>query len=143
MLSAVYPCNISQCFIQSPLLFSLVECVSANTYAFGSVSRSQFCIEVSSNNSYVSFAICRVLLDRFEHFFDVMVRISRVGEGHTHQFDALAVYHDRGGDGPFVDVFGINSSLPPLLVQHNSNAVCVVVFSYSHEYVFVMHLPDF
>ena len=28
-----------------------------------------------------------------------MVSISRVGEVHTHQFDALAVYHDRGGDG--------------------------------------------
>ena len=74
---------------------SLVECVSANTYAFGSVTKSQSCIEVS-------FAMC-VLLDRFVHFFDVMVRISRVGEIQTHQFDALAVYHDRGGDGPFVE----------------------------------------
>ena len=50
-----------------------------------------------------------------------MVRISRVEEVHTHQFDELAVYHDRGGDGPFVDVFSIYNSLPPLLVQHNSN----------------------
>ena len=115
---------------------SLVECVSANNYAFGSVTKSQFCIEVSSNNKYVSFAICRVLLDRFVHYFDVMVRISRVGEVHTHH-DALAVYFDRGGDGPFVDVLSINNSLPPLLVQHNSNTVFVVVFSCSHEYVCV------
>ena len=122
---------------------SLVECVSANTYAFGSVTRFQFCIEVSSNDKYVSFAICSVLLDRFVNFFEVMVRKSRVGEEHTHQFDALAVYHDRGGDGPFVDVFSINNYLPPLLVQHNSNTVFVVVFSCSREYAFVMCLPDF
>ena len=84
---------------------SLVECVPASTYTFCSVSRSQFCIEVSSNNMDVFFASCRVLLDRLVHFLDVMVRISRVGEVHTHQFDALAVDHDCGGDGTFVDVF--------------------------------------
>ena len=71
-------------FHQTTSFVSLVECVSANTYAFGSVTRSQFCIEVFSNNRYVSFAICRVLLDRFVHLLDVMVRISRVGEVHTH-----------------------------------------------------------
>ena len=122
---------------------SLVECVSANTYAFCSLTRSQSCIEVSSNNGYVSFAMCSVFLDRLVHFLDVMVRMSRVREVHTHQFDALAVYHDRGGDGPFVDVLGVNNSLPPLLVQHTSNAVFVVVFSCSHENVFVICLPDF
>ena len=79
-----------------------------------------------------------MLLDRLEHFLDVVVRISRVGEVHTHQFDALAVYHDRGGDGPFVDVLSIDNSLPPLLIQHNSNTVFVVVFTCFHEYVFVM-----
>ena len=99
--------------------------------------------EVTSNNLYVSFAICCVFLDRFVHFLDVMVRIHRVGEVHTHQFDALAVDHDCGGDGPFDDVFSVNNSLPPLLVQHNSNAVFVVVSSCSHENVFMMCLPDF
>ena len=64
-----------------------------------------------------------------------MVRISRVEEVHTHQFDALAVNHDRGGDGPLVDVFSIYNSLPPLLVQHNSNTVFVVVFSCSRTCV--------
>ena len=34
---------------------SLVECVSANTYAFGTVTKSQLCIEVSSNYKYVCF----------------------------------------------------------------------------------------
>ena len=34
---------------------SLVERVSANTCTFGSVTRSQFCIEVSSNNRYAFF----------------------------------------------------------------------------------------
>ena len=80
-------------------------------------------------------AICRVLLGRFVHFFDVVVCRSQVEEVHTHQFDALAVYNDRGSDGPFVDVFSINSSLPPFLVQHNSSTVFVVVLSCSHECV--------
>ena len=44
-----------------------------------------------------------MLLDRLVHFLDVMVRIPQVGEVHTHQFDALAVDHDCGGDGPFVE----------------------------------------
>ena len=87
------------------------------------------------------FAICRVFLDRFVHFLDIMVRISRVGEVHTHQFDALVVDHDCGGDDTFVDVFSVNYSLPPLLVQHDTNAVFVVVSSCTHEYVFVMCLP--
>ena len=72
-----------------------------------------------------------------------MVRILRVGEVHTHQFDALAVDHDCGGDGTFVDVFSVNSSLLPLLVQHDSNAVFVVTSSCTHECVFVMCLPCF
>ena len=76
-------------------------------------------------------------------FFRYDVPHIRVGQVHTHQVDALAVYHDRDGDGPFVDVFSANHSLPPLLVQHNSSTVFVVVFSRSHEFVFAMHLPDF
>ena len=59
------------------------------------------------------FAIFSVLLDRSVHFLDVVVRISRVGEVHTHQFDALAVDQDCGGDGTFVDVFSANYSLLP------------------------------
>ena len=77
---------------------SFVECVPANTCASCSVTMSQFCIEGAPNNVYVPFAICCVLLDRFVHFLDVTVRIPRVAEVHTHQFDALAVDHDCGGD---------------------------------------------
>ena len=91
---------------------SLVECVPAHTNTFISVYKSQFCIEVSSNDGYVSFVIFYELLDRLADFLDVMVRIPRVGEVHTHQFDALAVDH-----------------------------VFVVMFSCTHEYVFVMCLP--
>ena len=43
-------------------------------------------------------------------FLDLIVRIPRVGEIHTHQFDALVVDHDCGGDGPFVDVFIVYNS---------------------------------
>ena len=53
----------------------------------------------------VCFSVCTV------------VRISRVGEVYTHQFDALAVDQDCGGDGTFDDVFSVNYSLLPLLVQ--------------------------
>ena len=58
----------------------------------------------------------------------MVVRISRVGEVHTHQCDVLVVYHDRGSGGSFVDVIGIDKFLPPILVEHNSNAVFVVIF---------------
>ena len=105
------------------------------------MSRSQFCIEISSNDRNALFVVRNVFLNSFVHLLDVMVRISRVGELHTHQFDALAVDHDCGGDGTFVDVFSVSNSLPPLLVQHDSNAVFVVISSCPREYVFVMCLP--
>ena len=81
------------------------------------MSRSQFGIEVSTNYGYVSFAIFSVLLDCSVHFLDVVVRIPRVEEVYTHQFDALGVDQDCGGDGTFVDVFSVNYSLLSLLVQ--------------------------
>ena len=83
---------------------SLVDGVPAHTNTLISVSKSQFCIEASSNHGYVSFAIFSVLPDSSVHFLDVVVRISRVVEVYTHQFDALAVDQDCGGDGTFVDV---------------------------------------
>ena len=43
----------------------------------------------------------------------------------------------------FVDVFSVNCSLSPLLVQHDTNAVFIVVSSCTHEYVLVMCLPYF
>ena len=110
------------CFVFS------VECVFANTCTYGAATKSQFSIEVSSKNRYVFCAVCRVLLDRSVHFSNVVVRISRVGEVHTHQFDALVVYRDRGSEGPFIDVFSINKFVPPLPVQHNSNTVFVIIF---------------
>ena len=63
----------------------------------------------------------------------------------THQFDVLSVNHDRGSDDTFVDVFGVgvDDSLSPSFVQHNSDSVFVVEFSRSHENVFVMCLPYF
>ena len=92
---------------------SLVENVSANTCTFRSITKSQLSIEVSSNDGYAFIAISHVFLDRFVHFLYVMVRIPRVVEVHTHQFDVLSVNHDRGSDGTFVDVFGLDNSLIP------------------------------
>ena len=117
---------------------SLVECESAHTFTFISMSKSQFVIEVSTNYVCVSFAIFTVLLDRSVHLLDAVVRTCRVGEVYTHQFDALAVDQDRGGDCPFVDVFSISNSLPPLLARHSSNSLFVVVSSCTHENVFMM-----
>ena len=74
----------------------------------------------------------------FEHLLKVVIRTFRVVKVHTHQFDALAVYHDRGGDGPFVDALNVNDYFSPPFVQHNSNTAFVIVFSSSHEDVFVM-----
>ena len=98
-------------------LVSSVQCVFTKTCTFSFVSLSQLSIEVPSNNRYAIFAVSRVLLDCSVHFFDVVVRISRVGEVYAHQFDTLVDNHDRGSDGPFVDVFGVDDFLSPLLVQ--------------------------
>ena len=46
---------------------SLVECVSAHTFTFVSMSKSQFSIEISTNYKNVSFAIFNVNLDRSVH----------------------------------------------------------------------------
>ena len=110
MLSAEKLCNISQCFIQSPLLFpplSVCVCVFAHTCTFYSLSCSQLSIKVSSNNKNAILA-GSVFLDCSVHFVDVVVRVSRVGEVHTHQFDTLVVHHDCRSDGPFADVLGVD-----------------------------------
>ena len=67
-----------------------------------------------------------MLLDRLVHFLDVVVRISRVGEVYTHQFDALAVDHDCGGDGTLVDVFSVNLVLASTScsVRHKRRVRC-------------------
>ena len=70
---------------------SLVEFVPAHTFTFRSLTKSQLSIEGSSNYGYVSFAVFSVFLDRSEHFLDVVVRTSRVGDVYTHQLDVLAV----------------------------------------------------
>ena len=50
----------------------------------------------------------------------------RVWEVHTHQYDVLTVYQDRGSDGTLVDVLSVNNSFPPpFFVQHDSNPVFV------------------
>ena len=122
---------------------SLVESVPANTCTFCSVSKSQFCIEISSNNGYVSFAICCVLLDRLVLFLDVMVRIPRVGKYTLislmrWRLTTIVVVMARS-----LMYLSVHNSLPPLLVQHDSNAVFVVISSCTHENVFVMCLPYF
>ena len=81
------------------------------------LTKSQLSIEVSSNDGYVFIALRHVFLDRFVHLLNVMVRIPRVGEVHTHQFDVLSVNDDRGSDGTFVDVLGVDDSLPPPCVS--------------------------
>ena len=84
-----------------------------------------------------------MFLNSFVHLLDVVVRIFRVWEVHTHQIDVLAVNQDRGFDGSFIDVLGINDYFPPPFVQHDPNSMFVVVFPSSHKYVFVLCLRKF
>ena len=82
-----------------------------------------------------------MVLDSFVHLFDVVVRIFRVWEIHTHQINATAVDQDRCFDGALIDVIGVNNSFSPPSVQHDSNSVFVLVLSSTHEDVVVMCLP--
>ena len=93
-------------------------------------------LSVSSNHlsCLPPLSVCLCASRVFCTSFDVVVRISRVGEVHTHQFDALVVIHDCCSDGPLVDVLH--------LVQHNANSV-FVVFSCSHENVCLVCLTKF
>ena len=77
----------------------------------------------------------------FVHLLDVVIRIFREREAHTHQIDVLTVDQDRGLDGTLVDVLGVNDSFSPPFVQHDPNPMFVVIFSRSHEDVFVLRLP--
>ena len=79
-----------------------------------------------------------MFLNCFVHLLNVVIRIFRVGKVHTHQLDVLTVYQDRGGDGTLVDVLSVNDPFSPPFVQHNPNPVFIIVFSSSHEDVFVM-----
>ena len=58
-----------------------------------------------------------MILDSFVHLFDVVVRIFRVWEVHTHQINATAVDQDRCFDGALIDVIGVNNSFSPPSVQ--------------------------
>ena len=113
------------------------------TCTLNTESWPQFSIEVSSNILFSLFAGIRLLLTCSVHFLNVTVGIPRVGKVFAHQLDILMVDHNRRCDGPFVDVFSIGDFLSPFLVQHNSNSVFVVVFSCTHEHVFVMCLQKF
>ena len=73
----------------------------------------------------------------------MVVRISRVVEVHTHQFDALVVHRYRCSDGPFVDVLGVDDFCRHFLCNIMPTPVFVVVFSCSHECVFLVCLPNF
>ena len=67
-----------------------------------------------------------VFLNCFVHLLNVVIRIFRVWKVHTHQFDVLTVYQDRGGDGSLVDVFSVNDSFSPLSVPHDPNSVFIM-----------------
>ena len=116
---------------------SFVECVFANTCAFGSVTIPSSALKSPPTIGMflLQFVVCFSIV---VCIFRRVGRISRVVEVHNHQFDTLVVYHDRGGGGPFDDVF-----VPPLLVQDNDNSVFVIVFSCSRKHVLVICFPNF
>ena len=84
-------------------LVAFVKGVLANTFTFRSFSRSQLSIEVSSNDRNALFVVRHVSLNSFVHLLDVVIRIFRVWEVHTHQIDVLTVDQDRGFDGTLVE----------------------------------------
>ena len=84
-----------------------------------------------------------MFLNSFVHLLDVVIRIFRVWEVHTHQIDVLTVDLDRGFDGTLADEFGVNDSFSPPFVQHDPNSMFVIVFPSFHKYVFVLCLPKF
>ena len=120
-----------------------VEGVLANTFTVRSFLRSQLCIEVSSNDRNALFVVPHVFLNSFVHLLDVVVRIFRVWEVHTHQIDVLAVDQDRGFDGTLIDVIGVNNCFSPPFVQHDSNSVFVIIFPSTHKNGIVLCLPQF
>ena len=51
---------------------------------------------------FLSFCMCFSMV--FVHLFDLVVRVFRVWEVHTHQFNTTAVDYDRCFDGALADV---------------------------------------
>ena len=117
---------------------TLFECMRANTGTLHSVSWAQFGVEVSSHNVYAFLTGIRVLLDCSAHFLDAMVGIRRVVKVHAQKLDAMVVDRDRCSNGPLVDVFSVDDSFSPFLVQQNSNPVFVLMSSCSHVDVLLM-----
>ena len=58
---------------------------------------------------FLLFNMCFSIV--FVHLLNVVIRIFRAWEVHTHQFDVVTVYHNRGTDG----------------VSHNSAGSCIHV----------------
>ena len=78
----------------------------------------------------MSFFVVAVGLDIFTHLFDVRVRVSRVGEVRTGQFNLALVALDCCGDHPFADVLCLNDRSFPSLVQEHCGSV---LLSQSHQ----------
>ena len=109
-----------------------------------------FCFGLSrlSGSFFALFQVCICCSSFFfDLFYDLLVSFfeSRFffSDFCPYQLGALMVDHNRCFDVPFADVLSIDDFLSPLLVRLNLSSVFVVVFSYSHEDVFVMCLPDF
>ena len=123
-------------------LVSSVECVFANSCTFSSASRSQLSIEVSSNNRYAIFVVCRLLLDCSVHFSTWWSAYPEWVKKTLISFDALVVYHDRGSDGPLVDAFGIDSFCRYFLFSIIPTP-CLLSYFPAPMNVFLVCLPNF
>ena len=119
MLSAVSPCNISQCFIQSPLLFPpLSVYLPTLTHSFPCPSPSSALKSPPIIGMF--FEVFCVLFDYLEHFSTWWYAYPE-----WLKYTLISLMRLR---------------LTTIVV---ANAVFVVIFSCTHEYVFVMCLPYF
>ena len=115
-----------------PSFVGLSRCVFSNVVFFRVHPRPMLSVEVSRDDSDVFFVVA-VRLDVFLHLLDVHVRVSRMGEVDTGQFDFVVIALISRGDHPFTGVLCLNPSLP-ILVQEKTKSMFLSSSTCTHRY---------
>ena len=118
-----------------PSFVGLSRCVFSNVVFFRVHPRPKLSVEVSRDDSDVFFVVA-VRLDVFLHLLDVHVRVSRMGEVDTGQFDFVVIALISRGDHPFTGVLCLNPSLPTL-VQEKTKSMFLSSSTCTHMYMFL------
>ena len=115
-----------------PSFVGLSRCMFSNVVFFRVHPRPKLSVEVSRDDSDVFFVVA-VRLDVFLHLLDVHVRVSRMGEEDTGQFDFVVIALISRGDHPFTGVLCLNPSLPTL-VQEKTKSMFLSSSTCTHRY---------